>query len=91
MKCPLMFKTACHVKYLLQNYPETRNSYETLLIKYIDRYCAGDYKLLKLYSINHIFRTYRKIQNDWLCYQPDDDVKKIRKQKKNQYANKNIV
>jgi len=91
MRCPLYFKTACHVKYLLQHYPETRNSYESLLIKYIDRYCNGDYKLLRLYSINHIFRTYRRIQNDFLFYPPDDETKAKRKNKELQYANKNSV
>ena len=75
------FRTLVHLKGILLRFPETRNSYEKMLIKYIDLYCAGDYKKLVHFKIENITRTYRKLQNDLLFCPPSPEVKARRKKK----------
>jgi hypothetical protein len=74
-------KTLVHLKGILLRYPETRNSYEKMIIKYIDIYCGGDYRQLVHFKIENITRLYRKLQNDLLFCPPSPEVKAMRKRK----------
>jgi hypothetical protein len=73
------------VEWILENYPETRDSFESFLVVFIDKYLNGKHKFLTGWSVRSLSRIMRYIQNTEKRYVPSERVKEARNELETAY------
>lgn len=83
-----MIRNKQHVYYILEDYPETRNSDWLLLDRYIERFFNGNREIAKRYlSLAAITRARRHIQNTQKEFLSSKQVQEARERKEIEYRN----